>query len=574
MPKSTANSRKTYTYGAQKKSGKDGWNEVSHSSSQTSTNIPKAKGIWTSISVSPFKKSPLKTLDTKSPKKKNNDDPFNFDDSDNDCFSFKENAKIKKTPSKQPKSPRGSNVNPRLSGKSLSSESPPKKTTPLKLNQSKAGKKQIKDTFKKGTLAALKAELQSPKKSPKKSPQKDTKNKPSPKKGTLAELKMKLQSPKKSNIVKKTSPKKPPVKKSTVKKSPIKKAPVKKSPVKVLSKKVKSPKKGSPKKESPKLQQNRKRKVEISKDEPPIKKKDDRPNKAKKETASKIEKEDVSTSVSNKKRPGRPKKKDSVMDNGTSTDASSQESAGEVSQKKMRVGRPAKTAKTETNKDIPKAPSRKRGRPKKANTEENIVEVKDSILKESMETEHSEETFLTNNSDSITDKNMSQITNDAENSQDMLNNIESSQETFKNIEDNHNTSDDREENEDRSLFNVTENSGKIITDKEPVKTKSVFSYYDKQKKSNENIFAESSKKNLIVFDEEDPTSSENSQSQEKLCDVVVLATPKKSEATEEVSEENEKKVVKVRVFLKNNTFAGIELVKSNQSEKMRLKKME
>ena len=172
------------TYGKSnvvKKSEEDAWKEASS----------KAKGIWTNVTVSPFKKTPVKEAKVV---KSKDDDPFSFDDSENDFFGFNESpSKGKKTPSKQTKSP-----NPRLKGKNLPSETKTINVSDLK----KDGKKKIKDTFKKGTLAALKAELQSPKKSPtkslSKSPIKKTKNTTtSPKKGSLAALKEKLLSPKK-----------------------------------------------------------------------------------------------------------------------------------------------------------------------------------------------------------------------------------------------------------------------------------------------------------------------------------------------------------------------------------------
>ena len=584
MPKASPQKRKTYTYGGLKKAkdDKDGWNKVSESSTSGSK-IPKAKGIWSNVaSVSPFKKSPIKepNLSIKTSKKY---DLFNFDDSD-DCFTFKENGvkispkKGQRTPSKLLNSPRSpTTVNPRLKGRSLPEDTVTISVGDLKSKKGKGvAKKTANKILKKGTLAALKAELTSPnKKSPKKlpikgslaelkakikSPVKKTKESPkkSPKKGSLAALKAEMDSPKKKDVPKtkpKSGPKKPSPNKTT------KKSPAKKAPAKVVSKKVKSPKK-SPQKESTKsnlrtTKTSQKRKVDSPAQQPSTKRKIT--NKTEKQPSPKKGTSKVSPVKQKPKlktRALRNAKKDSNTRKNTTKSVSAQNEQV-TSPVKRKVGRPRKNQ--NNSHEEPPAKRKAVGKNDKhlsASDDIKDDEGNDSINMEEDTPLNSEENSTEVTIDGINESSHSdgeiesnESAKDSEDTKEPVDeDLQSTEESQENPDEDHNDKVEKEEDLEEDDDNEEEEEEE---EEEPVKAKSVFSYYDKQKKNVESIFGDS-KKNVVIFDDDcDDDAKQGSQKLVVEQPEKKLNTPVKTAPSEEVDHGNfqgddeEKKPIKV-----------------------------
>ncbi|XP_066917778.1 wings apart-like protein homolog [Clytia hemisphaerica] len=585
MPKVNATKRKAYTYGGQKKSDNDGWKEIAKSPKAGKVSLPKSKGIWTSISVSPFKKSPFKEPTKR--KENEDDDPFSFNDMDADCFDFKENG-INVSPKKNLKvaqSPRSaSKKNPLLSGKALPEESQTINVSDLKENKKKTGKTDLKG-FKKGTLAALKAELSSPKKSPTKSPSKRTTKQDqatkSPKKGSLAALQAKLQSPKKNNTKAKetkprtnkksppsnTSKKSPTTSKSSVvsNKAPSKSAkPVKKSAksptktttatkdptisAKAATKKSPTKANNSPAKKSSK--ETKKSPVKAKKSPVKIMSKKVKVSSAKKVTPkTKTEKIDSKTKkitlekVPVKPKAGRPKKKIT----SPVKEKILVEKENDTKPKRGR-GRPARKI-PQTESEASQEPPSKRAKKSAKVSQQASQELTEPDIEMSGE---SEEIFPKGDEDKkgvdITGDSCEEDSNEQEEPEDVI--TMSSEDTQE--ESTVSESQEAEENNIESNDNTEDLESVEGEEEEPVKkTKSVFAYYDKPK----NIFAES-KKNVIFNDDDDDFGNDlaavevdrKKKDQMKKSDGVTPSTPEKSGQNSEVIRggevDKEKKLVK------------------------------
>jgi len=586
MPKSSTQKRKTFTYGGLKKAkdDKNGWNKVSESDS-SKPKIPKVKGIWSNAtSVSPFKKSPLKDpkLSIKTSKK---DDPFNFDDSEMDCFNFKENGvkispkKGPRTPSKLLNSPRSpTTVNPRLKGKTLPDDSVTINVGDLTPKKGKGvTKKTTNKVLKKGTLAALKAELTSPnKKSPKKSPVKGnladlkakiktpvkkTKESPnkSPKKGSLAALKAKLESPKKKETVPNTKTK------TESKQTSPKKSPVKKASAKVVSKKLKSPKKSSPQKIIKKTnlrttKTSQKRKVDPP-EQPSAKRKAPKKRENRlspKKTTSKVspvkQKPNLDTKVV------KTTKKATRTNNTTSVSQNDQV----TSPVKRKAGRPRKNQ----NNSQEEPPAKRKAVAKETEVSDRLSS-ENCVTKTAMDFEESvdeSKDSLQNEDDNVlVNESSTEITMDDSTelplSGSEMKGNESAKDNEETIDDDQSTEqhiDESQENQNEDQIEEEEEDDDDDNEEEPLKTKSVFSYYDKQKKNTDSIFGDS-KKNIVIFDDEDGDCDLNQGSHSSRKHQVEpaekkLKTPEKTAPSEETAKadsgnshdvDEKKKTVKV-----------------------------